>query len=172
MKDAVLAMKELWTKDEAEYHGRYYNFPPVWSWPKPVQKPHPPIFLGGRAAGVFQRIVEWGDGWMPNRITPEELRRGRATLNELAAKAGRDPRSIQITAFGGADRIRDPKALPELAQAGADRVVLYLGEAAGEAGVKFVALVGGREWEMGKVKCRDMGTGEEREVTVEELPAK
>lgn len=58
-KDAVLAMKELWSKEEPEYHGRYYDFPPVRSNPKPIQKPHPPIFLGGSAKNVFKRVVEW-----------------------------------------------------------------------------------------------------------------
>ena len=64
-RDAILAMKELWTKDEAEYHSKYYDFPAVRSFPKPAQKPHPPIFLGGADKNVFKRIVEWGDGWMP-----------------------------------------------------------------------------------------------------------
>ena len=61
-REAVEALKELWTKDEAEYHGRYYDFPPVYSYPKPVQKPHPPILLGGNAKNVLQRVARWGDG--------------------------------------------------------------------------------------------------------------
>src|SRR5262245_59231616 len=71
VRESVLAMKELWTKAEAEFHGKYYNFPPVRSYPKPAQKPHPPVILGGGAKNVLQRIVAWGDGWLPNRITPE-----------------------------------------------------------------------------------------------------
>lgn len=58
-------MKEPWTKDASEYHGPYFNFLAVRSFPKPLQHPHPPIFLGGSAKNVFQRIVEWDDGWMP-----------------------------------------------------------------------------------------------------------
>jgi probable F420-dependent oxidoreductase len=80
-REAILAMKELWTRDEAEYHGQDYNLPPLLSFPKPVQKPHPPIFLGGTARHVFSRIAEWGDGWMPNRIDADTIRRGRNTLN-------------------------------------------------------------------------------------------
>src|SRR5467141_2796233 len=56
-KDAIMAMKELWTTDEAEYHGKYYNFPKVRSFPKPLQKPHPPIFMGGSSQNVFRRVV-------------------------------------------------------------------------------------------------------------------
>src|SRR5438094_6045299 len=70
-RESVLAMKELWTKPEAEFHGKYYDFPLVKSNPKPKQKPHPPVLLGGGATNVLQRVVAWGDGWLPNRITPE-----------------------------------------------------------------------------------------------------
>ena len=95
-RESIEAMKELWTKDEAEYHGRYYDFPPVRVFPKPVQKPHPPIFLGGAAKNVFKRVVTYGDGWMPTRATPESVKAGRASLDELAEAAGRDPKSIRF----------------------------------------------------------------------------
>ena len=62
-KDSVMAMKELWTTVESEYHGKYYDFPPVYSFPRPVQRPHPPIYLGGHAKNVFKRVVSWGDAW-------------------------------------------------------------------------------------------------------------
>ena len=87
--DAIMAMKALWTKEEAEYHGRYYDFPPVRSFPKPAQKPHPPIFLGSvTSPNVFKRIVAWGDGWMPVGVSLEQIKHGREALNELAAQAG------------------------------------------------------------------------------------
>jgi probable F420-dependent oxidoreductase len=120
-REAILAMKELWTKDEAEYHGKFYDFPLVRSFPKPAQTPHPPIFLGGTARHVFQRVVAWGDGWMPTRATPEDIKRGRATLDELAAAAGRDPRAIEITVFGEED---DPEMVQRFAEAGASRVIV------------------------------------------------
>ena len=95
-REAILAMKELWTKDEAEFHGRYYDFPAVKCSPKPAHKPHPPVFLGGYASNVFKRVVAWGDGWMPVRVTEEQVKAGRASLDELAEAAGRDPKSIQL----------------------------------------------------------------------------
>ena len=88
-------MKELWTKDEAEFHGRYFDFPLVRCSPKPVQTPHPPVYLGGFAPNVFKRVVAWGDGWMPVRVSEEQVRAGRATLDELAEAAGRDPKSVR-----------------------------------------------------------------------------
>ena len=129
-REAVLVMKELWTKDEAEFHGRYYNFPPVRCYPKPVQKPHPPIYLGGFAKNVFKRVVAWGDGWMPTRTTPEQIKMGRATLDELAEAAGRDPNSISILASGVGDR----DELKRMEDAGATIATVRLPTtAAGEA---------------------------------------
>jgi probable F420-dependent oxidoreductase len=122
-REAVLAMKELWTKDEAEFHGKYYDFPPVLSYPKPVQKPNPPVILGGMARNVLRRVAEYGDGWIPNRVTPEEIKAGRATLDELAATAGRDPKSIEITVFG---RGPDRDEIKGFEDAGVDRAVVRL----------------------------------------------
>ena len=77
-------MKELWTKDTSEFHGRYVDFPQVRCEPKPAQKPHPPVMLGGNAANVFRRVVQWGDGWMPTGATPEDIEKARASLSALA----------------------------------------------------------------------------------------
>jgi probable F420-dependent oxidoreductase len=122
-REAILVMKELWSKEEAEYHGTFYDFPPVRSFPKPAQQPHPPVLLGGSARNVFQRVVAWGDGWLPIRLTPEEVKRGRATLDELAVAAGRDPRTIDVTVFGQAS---DPEMLQRFAEAGASRALVRL----------------------------------------------
>jgi probable F420-dependent oxidoreductase len=120
-RESVLAMKELWTKPEAEFHGRYYDFPPVKSNPKPAQKPHPPILLGGAATNVLQRVVAWGDGWLPNRVTPEKLRESRATLDRLAKDAGRDPAKLTISVYG---QPADRDLVKRLHDAGATRVVV------------------------------------------------
>ena len=125
-KDSVLAMKQLWTQDEAEYHGSYYDFPAVRCIPKPAQDPHPPVLLGGSARNVLKRVVEWGDGWMPVRTTVEQVRQGRDTLNDLARQAGRDPETIQIMAFGAPGQFRDREVIKDLEQAGADRVTIWL----------------------------------------------
>jgi probable F420-dependent oxidoreductase len=128
--EAVLVMKELWTKDEVEFHGKFYDFPAVRSSPKPYQKPHPPIFLGGSAKNVFKRVVAWGDGWIPTRATPEDVKKGRATLDELATAAGRAPNSIEITVYG---EDGDPEMLKRFEEAGADRVIVRLQTTEGDA---------------------------------------
>jgi probable F420-dependent oxidoreductase len=129
-REAILVMKELWTKEEAEYHGTFYDFPPVRSFPKPSQQPHPPVLLGGSARNVFQRVVAWGDGWLPIRVTPEEVKMGRATLDALAASAGRDPSTIDITVFGQAS---DRDTLQRFAEAGASRAIVRLSTTVSDA---------------------------------------
>lgn len=128
--EAVEAMKQLWANEAAEYHGQFYDFPPVRSFPRPVQQPHPPIFLGGAAPSVFKRTVAYGNGWMPTRSTPALIQRGRHTLNELASAAGRDPASIEVMAYiAPADRAK----LQALEDAGADSAVLLLTHAPEQA---------------------------------------
>ncbi len=121
VRESILAMKELWTKTEAEFHGRYYNFPPVKSYPKPAQKPHPPVILGGHAKNVLERVAAWGNGWLPNRITPEGLRESRATLDRLVKDAGRDPSTITISVYG---QPADRDLIRRFLDAGATRVVV------------------------------------------------
>ncbi|MBM4258709.1 MAG: LLM class F420-dependent oxidoreductase [Deltaproteobacteria bacterium] len=125
-KESILAMKELWTKAEAEYHGKYYNFPAVRSFPKPLQKPHPPVLLGGGAKNVFKRIVAWGDGWLPTLLPFEEIERGRKELNALAQQAGRDPRSISVFAFGQAGQYRTRAEVEALERAGVNHATIWL----------------------------------------------
>ena len=131
-REAVQVMKELWTKDQAEYHGKYYDFPPVRCYPKPAQTPHPPIFLGGYASNVFKRVVAWGDGWMPIRLPVEDIKRGCATLKEMALEAGRDPDSIEVIAFGHDGQVMDRGQLAELEEAGVKGVTIWLPDSEGE----------------------------------------
>ena len=72
MRERVEAMKAIWTEDEAEYHGKHVDFDPIWSWPKPVQPPHPPILVGGNGKTVAERVLAFGDEWMPNRFGDDE----------------------------------------------------------------------------------------------------
>ena len=120
-REALEVMKELWTRDEAEYHGKYYNFPPVKSYPKPAQQPHPPIIVGGMARNVLRRIVAHADGWLPNRVTPAEVEDSRKRLDAMAEEAGRDPKSITISVYG---QPADGDLVQSYLNAGADRVVV------------------------------------------------
>jgi probable F420-dependent oxidoreductase len=99
-REAIGVMKALWTQEEAEFHGQYYHFPPVKSYPKPLQKPYPPVLLGGWHPRVLQRVASWGDGWLPGRITPAAVETGRAQPDALARQAGRDPDALTITVHG------------------------------------------------------------------------
>ncbi len=119
-KESVLAMKELWTKDVSEFHGEFYDFPPIRSFPKPAQKPHPPILLGGMAKRVLNRVVEYGDGWAPNVASYHEITAAMSTIVHLCAAAGRDPREIGITVYQIAPE-RD--VMRRLGEAGAYRAV-------------------------------------------------
>ena len=120
-REAIEVMKELWTKEEAEYHGRYFDFPLVRSYPKPAQKPYPPIILGGMAKNVLRRVVTHADGWLPNRVTPTEVEESRKKLDAMAAEAGRDPKSITISVYG---QLPERDIVHSLLNAGADRVVV------------------------------------------------
>lgn len=119
--EALEVLKALWTQDEAEHHGTYFDFPPVRCFPKPAQQPHPPVIIGGSAPNVLQRVVDHADGWLPNRATPEEIATARAELDRLAAEAGRDPNSITISIYG-----QDPDRglIESFSSAGADRVIV------------------------------------------------
>jgi probable F420-dependent oxidoreductase len=100
MREHVLAMKELWTKDEASFHGEFVNFDPVWSWPKPAQRPHPPILLGGETDHTLKRVVEYCDGWFPRPRSGFEASTAVDRLKRMAESVKRDPATLTITVFG------------------------------------------------------------------------
>ena len=120
-REAIEVMKALWTNEVAEFHGEYFDFPPVKSYPKPVQKPHPPVILGGMARRVLRRVANHADGWMPNRVTPAEVEDSRARLDAMAAEGGRDPASITISVYGQEPR---REVVQPFLDAGANRVVV------------------------------------------------
>jgi len=99
LEEQMAALKEIWTHDEASFHGEFENFDDVWSWPKPVQKPHPPLILGGETDHTLRRIVRYGDGWLPRAMKPEIVTKGMARLAQFAEEAGRDPASISVSVF-------------------------------------------------------------------------
>jgi probable F420-dependent oxidoreductase len=103
MREQMEAMKEIWTKDKPEYHGDIINFPPMMTWPKPMQKPHPPIIIGGAFRFAARRATRYGDGLLPQAPSagsgsPEEF---MPRLREMAQEAGRDPQGLPVT-LGGA----------------------------------------------------------------------
>jgi alkanesulfonate monooxygenase SsuD/methylene tetrahydromethanopterin reductase-like flavin-dependent oxidoreductase (luciferase family) len=98
MRERVLAMKELWTKSKPEFHGKFVEFAPVMTWPKPVQKPHPPIHVGGAFPRALQRAIDYGDGWMPIFGRDEILERIPEARERVRA-AGRDPDAFEISIF-------------------------------------------------------------------------
>jgi probable F420-dependent oxidoreductase len=123
LRERIEAMKALWTSDEASYHGEFVNFDPVWCWPKPVQKPHPPILVGSHGPRGMQRAIRYGDGWLPNAGPGVDLPKQIAELRRLAERAGRDPKTISITAFAAPP---DRKILDQQEAAGAERAVFFL----------------------------------------------
>jgi len=123
LRERALAMKEIWTEDEAEFHGEFVNFDPIWSFPKPVQKPHPPILMGGDGPTTFERVIEFCDGWMPIGLRLVNAEEKIAALKKRAEEADRDPSSISITIFAAnAER----KALDDLERAGVERAIFYV----------------------------------------------
>jgi len=122
MRERVLAMKEIWTHDEAEFHGTYVDFDPIWQWPKPVQQPHPPVLVAGNGPRTLERVMEYGDGWIPipgRGSVP--LGEGTTRLREMAAEAGREP--PPVTVFGARPQA---EVLDHYASAGVDRVLFAL----------------------------------------------
>jgi len=123
LRERVLAMKEIWTKDEAQFHGDFVDFDPIWSWPKPVQKPHPPVLLGGEGPLTLQRVVDFCDGWFPRARNEKLVFDGIKDLHDRAARAGRDPKSVSVSVFGA-----PPEAakLARYREGGVTRAILRL----------------------------------------------
>ncbi|MGH7821641.1 MAG: LLM class F420-dependent oxidoreductase [Candidatus Binatia bacterium] len=124
LRERIEAMKAIWSEEEAAYHGELVSFDAIWSHPKPAQKPHPPVLLGGNAPQTLRRVVRYADGWMPIAgrgagALPEMARE----LRLLAADSGRDPASISISVFGARP---DAKTIAEYEAAGVERVILPL----------------------------------------------
>ncbi len=119
LAERIKAMQEIWTKDEAEFHGTYVDFEPIWQWPKPVQKPHPPILVGGGGPKVLDRVLDYGTsgGWMPipGRGNFAEQ---YAELQRRAAEQGHG--RIPVSVFGGP---ADEQAVGQYREIGADRYI-------------------------------------------------
>jgi probable F420-dependent oxidoreductase len=123
LREQVLAMKQIWTKDEAEYHGQFVNFDKIWAWPKPAQKPNPPVLLGGESGHTLQRVVDFCEGWFPRGRSPEVILPGIKDLKLRASSAGRDFTSISISVFGAKP---DQATLDTYAGGGVTRAIMRL----------------------------------------------
>ena len=130
-REYIRAMKQLWTMHESSFEGEFVKFPPVYCYPKPVQKPHPPIHIGAggiRASSLraLKDTAALGDGWGPVSIAPEELRRELATLKMLCAEAGRNFEQIEITIFSPGEEQDPRRTIAENEEAGAHRLVFMV----------------------------------------------
>ena len=133
MRERVEAMKALWTQEAAEYHGRLVDFEATLQWPKPVQKPHPPVLVAGAAGNILKRVVAYGDGWLPVVVAEgTDQTKGRMTslaeletmvpeLNAMAAAAGKPNPSITASGMG-----LEPAALEKMQELGIERLILRL----------------------------------------------
>jgi probable F420-dependent oxidoreductase len=130
LRERVLAMKEIWTKREPEFHGDFVRFDRMWADPKPLQTPHPPIIIGGDGAGTLDRVVEFGDGWMPVLRPAQNPVQRIPDLRERLRKAGRDPKSAPVSIFFAPPRKPELEAL---AVAGVDRAIFGLPSAPRDA---------------------------------------
>jgi probable F420-dependent oxidoreductase len=121
MRERIEAMKAIWTQDEASYSGTHVNFERIWCWPKPMQKPHPPVMVGGNGARVLDRVLAYGDEWMPNRMSDEDLAARIAELGVRSSEIGRGRIPVTVVGFPP-DAVR----IEALARIGVDRVVFWL----------------------------------------------
>lgn len=118
MRESIEAMKEIWTKEHAEYHGEFVNFDPMIARPKPVTRPHPPIHVGGAFPQGARRAIRYGDGWIPT--ARGDLSVELPKFRQMAQEAGRNPDSIEVSSFGLGD---DADRVKRLADMGVARVV-------------------------------------------------
>lgn len=123
LREQVAALKKIWSEDEPEFHGEFVNFDPIWSWPKPAQKPHPPILLGGHSPQVLRRVVDYCDGWLPLGARGESVLRQIQELRRLAESQGRDPKTISVSIYWAP---ADAAVLEKYRKAEVERVVFGL----------------------------------------------
>jgi probable F420-dependent oxidoreductase len=128
VRERVEAMKAIWTQDIAEYHGSLVDFPPMKAWPKPVQRPYPPVIVGGAFPYGARRAIAYGDGWVPHGSRPQygDVSQFLPQFQQMARDAGRDPAAIPVTMFGvpaDADKLRHYRDI------GVSRVVASLDSA-------------------------------------------
>jgi probable F420-dependent oxidoreductase len=123
LRERVLAMKAIWTQDEPAFAGEFVRFEPLWAWPKPLQRPHPPVLLGGHGRRALERVVDYCEGWLPIAARAGDLPAAIGDLRRLATDRGREPATISVSVYGAP---METAALARLRDAGADRVIFAL----------------------------------------------
>ena len=123
MRERIEAMQQIWTQSKPEYHGAHVDFDPIMTWPKPVQRPHPPIHVGGAFPGAARRAIRYGQGWIPLGAPDDRIEESIPAFRRLAEEAGRDPASLEVSIFGVAGR---PSVVERYQEAGADRLTFWL----------------------------------------------
>jgi probable F420-dependent oxidoreductase len=117
LEERVEAMKAIWTEDEASYHGDFVDFDRIWSWPKPAQRPHPPVIIGGNGPTVTDRVLAFGDAWMPNFTSADEI------IERAEQLRGQADRPVDLMAMGIP---ADARVITRLADAGFRRALHWL----------------------------------------------
>ncbi|MEU6708137.1 LLM class F420-dependent oxidoreductase [Streptomyces wuyuanensis] len=123
LRERVEAMKSIWHGDKASYDGEFVNFDPIWCYPKPLQRPHPPVLLGAHGKAALRRVVAYCDGWLPVAQHPDNLSSRITELRRYADEIGRDPASISVSVYWA---IPDPHTVEKYAEWGVDRMVVAL----------------------------------------------
>ena len=123
LREKIEAMKAIWTEDEAEYHGEFIDFDPIWAYPKPLQQPYPPILLGTLFSGGLHRVINYCDGWLPVEATVQDLPAAIRELRAQAEQAGRHVNEILISVFMAPD---DEAVLQQYQAMGVDRAIFFL----------------------------------------------
>ena len=132
VREAIAVMKTCWVDDESEYHGKYYDFPAVKCFPKPVQRPHPPVYLPSIMFDdhwsklVFKRIVEWGDGWLPVVQNVAQVVDGMKQIKELAAAASREDKHVRVNVLGGIGQWRTRREIEAFLAVGVEQVTIWV----------------------------------------------
>ncbi|MGR8920005.1 MAG: TIGR03619 family F420-dependent LLM class oxidoreductase [Gammaproteobacteria bacterium] len=132
VREAVEVMKSCWTEAESEHHGKYYDYPPVRCYPKPAQRPHPPVYLPSImfddtwAKRVFRRVVRWADGWLPVARTVGQIVDGMRQLREIADEEGVPDKPIRVTVLGGAGQWRSRREIEAFEETGVEQVTIWL----------------------------------------------
>lgn len=123
LRERIEAMKKIWTEEAAEYHGEFVNFDPIWSYPKPLQQPHPPIILGTLSTKGLHRVVQYCNGWIPTNVRIQELPLAIKDLHTRAAQAGRKPSDVPVSIFGAPG---EEPLLRRYQELGVERVVFTI----------------------------------------------